>query len=219
MLVGQLIDLDLRRDARRQRALAAAPSSPPPPLATGFYFDVVSPLTYLAAERVERLFPAATWAPVDPTAIAPVPSPGAVAGLRELAETRAAALKMPLVWPETALPFGEAGQAVRRAAAYAAASGRGSAFVVAAGRLAFCGGFELDDPEVIAEAAVAARLSARGCLAATVDREWDERLVAAAYQVAVLESTELPAIMIARRLFGGEQRLAEAAAVAASMVG
>jgi 2-hydroxychromene-2-carboxylate isomerase len=213
--VGQLIDLDLRRDARRQRTMAVAA----PPLESGFYFDVVSPLTYLAAERVERLFPAATWAPVDPTAIAPVPSPGAVAGLRELAETRAAALKMPLVWPHSPLPFGEAGHAVRRAAAYAAASGRGSAFVVAAGRLAFCGGFELDDPEVIAEAAVAARLSARGCLAATVDRAWDERLVESAYQVAVLESTELPAIMISRRLFGGEQRLAEAAAAAASMVG
>jgi 2-hydroxychromene-2-carboxylate isomerase len=209
--VGQLIDLDLRRDARRQRTLAAAA----PPQAAGFYFDVVSPLTYLAAERVERLFPSATWAPVDPTAIAPVPSPGAVAGLRELAETRAAVLKMPLVWPESPLPFGEGGQGVRRAAAYAAASGRGPAFVVAAGRLAFCGGFELDDPEVIAEAAVAARLSARGCLAATVDRQWDERLVESADQVAVLESTELPAMMIARRLFGGEERLAEAAAAAA----
>ena len=40
-----------------------------------------------------------------------------------------------------------------RAAHYASQQGRGAAFVLAAGRLAFCGGFDLDDPELLAEAA------------------------------------------------------------------
>jgi 2-hydroxychromene-2-carboxylate isomerase len=214
--VGQLIDLDARRDVRRRRELT---TTPPAPLAPSFSFDVVSPLTYLAAERVERLFPAAVWSPVDPTVLAPAPSRGAVAGLRELAEARAAALRMPLVWPDRPLPLGESGQHVRRAAAYAAATGRCSAFVVAAGRLAFCGGFELDDPEVIAEAAVAAHLSARDCLDAVLDPRWDEPLAAAAVRLGAPGVAELPALTVGDRLFGGEERLPEAAAAAGGLAG
>ncbi len=52
-----------------------------------------------------------------------------------------------------------------RVASLAAERGRGAAFVLAAGRLAFCGGFDLDDPEILAEAAAAAGLALDECLA------------------------------------------------------
>ena len=60
------------------------------------------------------------------------------------------------------------GQAAMRVAAMASERGMAAPFVLAAGRLAFCGGYDLDDPEVIAEAAAAAALAL------------DEALVAAA---------------------------------------
>ena len=42
-----------------------------------------------------------------------------------------------------------------------AEGGRGAGFVLAASRLAFCGGFDLEDPEILAEAAAAAECAAK----------------------------------------------------------
>ncbi len=61
----------------------------------------------------------------------------------------------PLIWPE---PFADGGVRARRAASFACELGAGAAFALAAGRLAYCGGFDLDDPETLAEAAAAAGL-------------------------------------------------------------
>ncbi len=71
-----------------------------------------------------------------------------------------------------------------RAAAYASEVGHGRAFALAASRLAFCGGFDLDDPEILAEAADAAGMSLDGCLAAAGDRNWDLPLEAASRMLA-----------------------------------
>ena len=56
-----------------------------------------------------------------------------------------------------------------RVAAYAAEHDRGAAFTLAACRLAFCGGFDLEDPEVLAEAAAAAGLGLEESLRAAGD--------------------------------------------------
>ena len=53
------------------------------------------------------------------------------------------------------------GRQAMRVAALAAEQDRAAPFVLAAGRLAFCGGYDLDDPETIAEAAAAAGARAR----------------------------------------------------------
>ena len=71
------------------------------------------------------------------------------------------ALRLPLVWPDR-LPRRARGRS--RAAAYAAEIGAGARFALAASRLAFCGGFDLDDPETLAEAAAAAGIPLRACL-------------------------------------------------------
>ena len=75
---------------------------------------------------------------------------------------RAVELRLPLVWPDG---FPVAAPSALRAAAYAAEIGAGARFALAASRLAFCGGFDLEDPEILAEAAARCR-----CAAARVPR-------------------------------------------------
>src|ERR1700750_1877856 len=58
-VMGDVIRLDQRRAAARQGPMGRASTR----LRATFYFDLASPFTYLAAERVDRLFPALTWRP------------------------------------------------------------------------------------------------------------------------------------------------------------
>jgi 2-hydroxychromene-2-carboxylate isomerase len=198
--MGTVIDLAARRQARDHRG-AGRPGRGPP---ARFSFDVTSPFTYLAAERVERAFPGAQWRAVVP----PQPRWGAE---DRRAERRAEALRMPLVWPDARLGDG---RRAHRVAAHAAERGCAPAFVIAAGRLAYCGGFDLDDPSVLAEAAVAAGLALAPALAAAEDRRHDQGLGAAATRLRAAGAVELPVVEVGAAVFAGEERLAEAAAVA-----
>ena len=184
----------------RERAMRTAGGRRPRPRAT-FFFDLTSPFTYLAAERVDRLFGDVDWRPVLCDALP--------AGTdTELAEARAEALHMPLVWPERY----PSGRAAMRVAAMAAEQGRAAPFALAAGRLAFCGGFDLDDPEVLAEAAAASSLPLDECLAAAGDRLRDDELDRLGHTLIEHGADCMPALRIGRDLFCGEHRLAEAAA-------
>ncbi len=170
-----------------------------------FYFDLSSPFTYLAAERVDRMFGNLVWRPVlEEVLQAPAP-PDA------LAEERADALGLPLVWPE----FGPASvRPAMRVASLAAEQGRAAPFVLAATRLAFCGGFELDHPEVLAEAAAAANLGLDDALEAAGDIGRDGPMEEAARRLLARGADRLPAVRVGRLLFAGEDRVAEAAAAA-----
>jgi 2-hydroxychromene-2-carboxylate isomerase len=103
-----------------------------------------------------------------------------------------------------------------RVASLAAERGNAAPFVLAAGRLAFCGGYELDDPEVIAEAAAAAGLPLADALAAAGELRRDGAMERTALRLLRRGADELPATIVGRRLFAGESRLAEAAAAAAA---
>ena len=70
-------------------------------------------------------------------------------------------MRLPLVWPEH---FPRETPAALRAASHAAEIGAGCRFALAARRLAFCGGFDLEGPEILAEAAAAASLRLRTAL-------------------------------------------------------
>ena len=123
-----------------------------------FLFDLGSPFTYLAAERVDRAFDAVTWTPACARTLRCRSLPAnddEIEPIMELAEERAAALRLPLEWPER---WPMQVPAAMRVAHYAAQEGRGAAFVLAATRLAFAGGFDLDDLEILTEAAAAAGL-------------------------------------------------------------
>ena len=193
--MGIVVSLDARRQGRpslpglRDRAR------------TAFHFDLADPGTYLAAERVDRLFPGISWIATS--------LPARSAADDDLA-ARADALHMPLVWPEH---HPAPRPAAMRAAAYAAEQGRGAAFVLAASRLAFCGGFDLDDPEVLAEAAAAAGLALPDVLRAAGEVRYDGEMEATATRLLAAGADRLPAVRVGRVLFCGEERLVEAAAL------
>src|SRR3954467_14889012 len=148
--MGDVIRLEDRRARRRPDAVAGEA------VRAEFMFDLASPFTYLAAERVDRAFDEVTWTPACSRTLRCASMPadfGDVQEIVNLAEERAAALRLPLEWPER---WPMAVPAAMRVAHYAAQQGRGGAFVLAATRLAFAGGFDLDDLEILTEAAAAA---------------------------------------------------------------
>lgn len=183
-----------------------------------FFFQLGCPASYLAAERIERAFGQVTWVP---TARLPrvqdLPrvhdrDARETADLLELAAREAQALRLPLVVPER---FGDEFLPAWRAAACAAAHGEGSRYVLAASRLAFCGGYDLDARAVIAEAARAARLNVREILEAAGDRRWDEQLFGSARELAALGLTSSPAIRVGTSWFEGLHAVSDAAAFSA----
>jgi 2-hydroxychromene-2-carboxylate isomerase len=178
---------------------------------TTFSFDLMLPQTYLAAERVDQMFDGVRWQPASADRVwtAGVPD----ARLAVEAEERAAALGVPLVWPDR---YGTPQRPAMRAAALACEMGRGAAFVLAASRLAFCGGFDLGDPEVLAEAAAAACIPLDLCLAAAGDADRDAALDEAGRRLAERGALALPALRVGRTLFCGEERLSEAFAAASA---
>ena len=200
------------------RAARAARDLPRPRVI--FAFDLASAWTYLAAERVDRLFTGVHWRPAfgDDFGGASL----AVAGSREIGtraerdavERRAAELRLPLVWPDHAPD----GRQAMRVAVLAAERERAAPFVLAAGRLTFCGGYDLDDPETLAEAAAAAGLGLNEALEAAADQARDGVLEAAARRLLARGADALPALQVGRTLFCGEHRVAEAAAAAGAVV-
>ena len=145
--MGTLIDLQERLADRSRPTRGARPA---------FFFDLACPYSYLAAERAERLLGDVEWIPAAGRQLRsgpPLPDSDAD---RERAEHVAALLRLPLVWPER---FPSEVPRALRAASYAGEIGAGPQFALAAARLAFCGGFDLEDPEVLAEAAAAAASS------------------------------------------------------------
>jgi 2-hydroxychromene-2-carboxylate isomerase len=200
--MGELIHLRQRRGAH------VRPAEGPPV----FFFDVSCPLSYLTAESVERRLGAAEWVPVGGAALRALAQGAALAHLRGRADVRARALRLPLVWPER-FPAPAPAPRALRASAFACEVGAGAAFALAASRLAFCGGFDLEDPETLAEAAAAAGVPLDGCLAAAGETWRDDELAATARALARHGIDELPAIRIGRRWIGGEGALPAAFAL------
>jgi 2-hydroxychromene-2-carboxylate isomerase len=176
------------------------------------YFDLRSPYTYFVAERADRLFDGLDWRPASADVLhggdLDDDAPGAVAD-------RARLLGLPLVWPEDR-PY----RVLRamRVASLAVERGCGGAFVLAASRLAFCGGFDLDDPEILAEAAAAAGISLDDAFHAAGDVARDGPIEAAARTLLAAGAERLPVLKVGRTLFSGEDRLMEAAAAARAAV-
>lgn len=205
--VGTVTSLE---DHRRTRPRHHAGTRQRLPRAT-LFFDLRSPYTYLVAERADRLFGGLEWRPAS----ADVLYGGEPDGDGQLAAAeRARLLGLPLVWPEER-PYRVLG--AMRVASLAADRGCAAAFVLAASRLAFCGGFDIDDPEILAEAAAAAGLALDDALRAAGDVTRDEPIEAAARMLLAAGAQRLPALRVGRMLFCGEERLMEAAAARAAV--
>jgi len=194
--MAEVIQLTQRRADPSGRGAA-----PPAPVGTPatLYFDLASPSTYLVAERLERRVGDALWRP----ARLPEPQRRGEEVVAD-AQRRAAALRMPLVWPER---FPARVPTAMRVATYANEQGCGPAFAIAAGRLAFCGGFDLEDPDIVAEAAAAAGVDVRGALAAAREPRRDHQIKMAGRAVAQAGGVLLPALEHERHLYCGEPHI------------
>jgi 2-hydroxychromene-2-carboxylate isomerase len=183
--------------ARRQRHRASRPR---------FFFNLASPLSYLSAERVDRVLGNVEWIPATLDGAAD-DDPAAT---RAHAETLAIALRIPLVWPDghpSACPR------VMRAAVHAADVGAGVRFALAAGRLAFCGGFDLEDSDILAEAAAAAGISPELSLAAADDPTHEAELQRTGQLLGGAGVRRLPAICTDGVWLDGELAVAQALAL------
>ncbi len=138
--VGTVISL---ADRRRARARTGARNR-----RATFYFDLADPADVSCGRAGRAPAGARRLAAGDP-ARAPARWPPATA---TPPRARAGAADRVAGAPPEPLPR------ALRVAAHAARQGRGAEFVLAATRLAFCGGFDLEDPAVFAEAVAAAGL-------------------------------------------------------------
>jgi 2-hydroxychromene-2-carboxylate isomerase len=190
-------------DDRRRRSARAR-------TAAEFYFDLGCPFTYLLAEQLERAFDEVVWTPASAAAVRRAClSADAETLLRRGAERRAALLGLPLVWPER-WPMDVS--LAMRVAGRASEDGRGGRFVLAASRLAFCGGFDLGDPDILAEAAAAAGLGLTAYLCAARETRRDGAAEAVGRRLLAVGADQLPAVRVGRALFWGEARVRGAVA-------
>src|SRR5262245_7025052 len=206
--MGEVINLAERREARRRAGGARVPRR------AEFFFDLSSPFTYLAAERVDRAFEDVVWTPASSAALlrrCPGDDAAGLDRMRQMAEERAAVLRLPLSWPDS---FPAEAPAAVRVAAFAAGMGRGAGFVLAATRLAFCGGFALEAPDILAEAAAAAGIVLEDGLQAARDTGRDGAIEAAGRRLLAAGADRLPALRVGRALYWGEDRLSDAALAA-----
>jgi 2-hydroxychromene-2-carboxylate isomerase len=173
-----------------------------------FFYDVSCPFSYLVAEHVERVLGEVEWIPAPAVGLDGGARWLRLDAAREAAERRARAARLPLVWPDD---FPADTRHALRAASYAAEQGAGASFALAATRLAFCGGFDLEDPEILAVAASAAKLPLDGCLMAARDPSRDVALWATARGLRARGVRCLPAVRLGRRWLDGERLLESAA--------
>ena len=211
--MGELIVL---KDWHRERTQVVAGTLP------AFFFDPSCPFSYLAAERVERMLGEVHWVPTAAGSLHEsgpqlhVPLHDALSRdpleqtriVMARAEHQALMLRLPLVWPDR---FPAGSPAALRVAAHAAEVGAGAWFALAAARLAFCGGFDLEDRSVLADAARAAELDVDEALAAAANPALDGPIHSTARGLRAHGIRSLPAIRVGRQLISGERMLEEAA--------
>ncbi|MGO9760691.1 MAG: DsbA family protein [Solirubrobacteraceae bacterium] len=209
-----------------------------------FYFDLASPLAYLAAERVLQVLGgrapiSVEWRPVlarelRDRAPAEAQYDGArrtredmhdgaghngdnddAPGLPKRVERRARELGLqPIRWPQ---PFPFDSSLAMRVATYAASIGRAVPFAQAAFRQAFAGGHSLEDPDFVLIAAAACEMHPAAVLRGAELRSTAQRLAATTAAAARAGVTDVPAIALGEDVFVGEDAPERAAERMASV--
>lgn len=184
-----------------------------------FYYDLGSPYAYLAAERVNRLFPEPpVWQPIllgglfkrfDRRSWAE--GPDREAGMAEV-ERRASEYGLPEIrWPD---PWPGNTLFAMRVATFAKQTGRAVAFSLAGFRQAFAGGKDLTDPDNVLIAAAACELHPRAVLANLERDSLKTELREATDQAGGLGVKGVPTVVVDGEVFWGDDRLEEAAGAA-----
>jgi 2-hydroxychromene-2-carboxylate isomerase len=181
-----------------------------------FYYDLGSPYSYLAAERIHSVFD-------DPPVWRPILLGGLFringreswangsereAGMREV-ERRAAEYGLPPVqWPD---PWPGNTLFAMRAATFATQIGKAVSFAQAAFRQAFAGGKDLTDPDNVLIAAAACELHPNALVKAVQTQSVKDALRAATDQAAERGVIGVPTVVVEDRAYWGDDRLDEAA--------
>lgn len=190
-----------------------------------FYFDLGSPYAYLSAERISGLFTEAgqeqpEWRPIllgglfqrfgrDSWAN----GPGRAAGIAEV-ERRASAYGLPpIAWPD---PWPGNTLTAMRVATFAKQTGRTVSFSLAAFRQAFAAGRDLTDPDNVMIAGAACELHPRALLKAVQTEIVKSALREATDEAAALGVEGVPAVVVGKRVFWGDDRLEQAVEAATS---
>jgi len=213
-------------EIHQRRASAGEPAAEDP-LRASFYFDLGSPYSYLAAERISRLF---TDAELEQPEWQPILLGGLFArfergswsqtasredGMREVERRAAAYALQPMRWPD---PWPGNTLHAMRVATYAKSIGRTVSFALAAFRQAFAGGRDLTDPDNVAIAAAACELHPNAIAKAAASRAIKLRLREATDAAAARGVSGVPTVAVGDQVFWGDDRLEGAVAAAAEHV-
>jgi 2-hydroxychromene-2-carboxylate isomerase len=184
-----------------------------------FYYDLSSPYSWLAAERINSTLPEPpVWQPISfgflIRQIGKTPwsmSEGREKGIAEV-ERRAAERGLPeLRWPE-GWPVETYSLDALRAAVFAAEVGKVVAFSLAAFRQQFNAGRGLNDIDNVLLAAAACELHPNAVLKAIERQAIKDRLREATEEAIQRGVTGVPTVALDGHLFWGDDRLEEAAA-------
>ena len=161
-----------------------------------FFFDLASPVAYLAAERVNHVLgEVPEWVPVRLDEPGPFRCAEEVAAYREDVERAARAQAVqPMRWPE---PFPADSEFAMLVATYAKQIGRAVAFSLAAFRQAFAAGRDLGERDTVLIAAAACEMHPLAVVKGAELRGTRARLEAASEQARAAGVREVPAVLTA----------------------
>jgi 2-hydroxychromene-2-carboxylate isomerase len=189
----------------------AAPEQPT------FYYDLGSPYSYLAAERIQHVLPAVpVWQPILLGGIwketggrswgtTDEREEGMAEIERRAAEYGLLPVKWPEGWPNNTLK-------AMRAAIFAQQTGRTVAYSLAAFRQAFAAGRDLSDVDNVLIAAAACELHPNAVLKGIEMQSTKDRLREATREAYERGVRGVPTLAVGDRLFWGDDRLEDAAA-------
>jgi 2-hydroxychromene-2-carboxylate isomerase len=184
-----------------------------------FYFDLGSPYSYLAAERVNSLFDEPPeWQPILLGGLFKIHGrdswangPGRDEEIAEV-ERRAAEYGLPNVrWPD---PWPGNTLVAMRAAMFAKQIGKVVSFSLAGFRQAFAAGRDLSDPDNVMLAAAACELHPNALTKAVQTQSVKDALREATDQAAAQGVIGVPTVVVGDQVFWGDDKLADAVAAA-----
>jgi 2-hydroxychromene-2-carboxylate isomerase len=184
-----------------------------------FYYDLMSPYAYLAAERIDRVLPAgARWQPVLLGGLFKLTGRSSWAlgdyerrrrGMAEI-ERRAHEYGLPpLRWPD---PWPSSSLEAMRAAIFARGAGREREFAAAAFEVAFVQGNDLAGVRHVLAAAEQAGLDRANVQEAIADPSIKDELRAETDAAHARGVFGVPTVAVGDELFWGDDRLEEVAA-------
>lgn len=183
-----------------------------------FFYDIGSPYSWLAAERIGRLIPDADWQPILLAGLFKFNgrtswgfAPDRETRRLEI-ERRAASYGLPAICWRPGPPT--AWLTAMRAATVAHRVGSAAEFSLAAFRAAHTEGRDLVDPEEVAALACFAGMEANELLQAVTRKDVKDELREATERAHELGAPGVPTVVVGDRLFWGDDRLEDAAQAA-----